>query len=197
MSDTETIRIYDARAADYAEMTDDQNRADPMLTEFIALCPSGGQTLDLGCGPGASAAAMARAGLIVEAIDASSEMVAMAALLPGVTARQGTFDDITAQGTYDGIWASFSLLHAPRADFPRHLRALHRALKPAGVFYIGMKLGTGAARDRIGRHYTYYTDQELEVHMTKAGFIIDDKTFGSGKGLDGSPSDFVAVIAHA
>jgi len=197
VSDTETIRIYDARATDYAEMTDDQNRSDTKLGEFIALCPPGGRVLDLGCGPGTSAAVMADAGLIVEAIDASSEMVALSAQHPGVPARQGTFDDITGQGIYDGIWASFSLLHAPRADFPRHLAALHRALKPGGVFYIGMKLGAGAARDRIGRHYTYYTDQELEDHMTKAGFTIDDKTFGSGTGLDGSPSDFVAVIAHA
>jgi len=197
LPDSETIRIYDNRAADYADMTDDQNRSDPKLSEFIAVCPSGGRVLDVGCGPGASAAAMARAGLVVEAIDASSEMVALCAQHPGVTARQATFDDISEQGIYDGVWASFSLLHAPRVDFPRHLAALHKALKPGGTFYIGMKLGANAARDRIGRHYTYYTEQELEDHMTKAGFTIDGKTFGTGTGLDGSPSDYIAVMAHA
>lgn len=197
MSDPETIDIYNARAADYAAMTDAKNTDDPKLAEFITACPAGGKVLDLGSGPGASAAAMARAGLMVDAMDASDQMVALAAQHPGVTAWQATFDDITDQDVYDGIWASFSLLHAPRVDFPRHLTALHRALKSGGMFYIGLKLGDGDARDSIGRHYSYYSDQTLSDHLTDAGFTIINKSFGTSAGLDGSQSDYIAVIAHA
>ncbi|PCH72119.1 MAG: SAM-dependent methyltransferase [Rhodobacteraceae bacterium] len=196
MSDPETIRVYDDRAKDYADLTDDQVTDDPKLAAFIAACPDGGRVLDLGCGPGAAAAAMAQAGLKVEAWDASSEMVAMAARHPGVSARQAVFDDISGHDVYDGIWASFSLLHAPRGDFPSHLKALHKALKPGGTFVIGMKTGTGQARDSLGRLYTYYTVLELEKYLTEAGFTPTSQKVGTGKGLDGNEAEYVLVTAH-
>lgn len=196
MSDPTTIKVYDDRAADYAEMTDDVTAKDPQLVSFIAACPRGGRVLDLGCGPGAAAAAMAGVGLSVLATDASNEMVARAAQRAGVTARQETFDDIAGTDIYDGIWASFSLLHAPRKKFPTYLEALHQALKPGGVFCIGMKLGDDAARDGIGRHYTYYSVEGLRAHLTDAGFTVKDHVLGSGPGLDGSHSDWISVTAH-
>lgn len=196
MSDRETIDVYDARAADYAAKTDDYNRSDPRLAAFIAACPAGGRVLDLGCGPGMAAAEMARAGLVVEATDASAAMVEMAAQHPGVSAKQATFDDITGEAVFDGIWANFSLLHAPRADFPRHLAALHRALKPGGAFLIGLKLGEGEARDAIGRHYTYYTEDALMDHLRQAGFTPTDIHHGRGEGLDGTTTDWISVICH-
>jgi SAM-dependent methyltransferase len=196
VSDPQTIGIYDRRAADYAEMTDEYNTADPRLEAFIAACPKGGRVLDLGCGPGMSAAKMAAAGLKVEAMDASAEMVALAGRHPGVRAWQARFGDIRGDDLYDGIWANFSLLHAPRADFPRHLAALHRALKPGGAFLIGMKLGQGAARDRIGRHYTYYSEDDLMDYLRAAGFAPTDIRHGQGEGLDGTMSDWISVAAH-
>lgn len=197
MSDDATIRVYDQRAGEYAGLTDDYNSTDPHLLGFISAVAKGGRVLDLGCGPGTAAAAMAKAGLKVEAVDASAEMVALAAQHPGVTTRQATFDDITEVAAYDGIWANFSLLHAPRADFPRHLASLHRAVKPGGVFYIGMKLGQGEGRDRLGRHYTYYGEEELETLLCEAGFTVAGHRLGSGSGLDGTVSDWIVLAAHA
>lgn len=197
MSDPDTIRIYDARADDYARATNDNNSRDPHLAAFISACPKGSRVLDLGCGPGTSAREMARAGLSVDAIDASGEMVAMAAEHSGVYARQATFDQIDGADVYAGIWANFSLLHASRSEFAKHLDAIHRALKPGGVFYLALKLGKGEARDKIGRFYTYYSEQQLEAHLTQAGFMITNRTFGNGPGLDGTLSDWIAVAAHA
>ncbi len=196
MSDPQTIGVYDRQAAEYAAKTDAYNTTDPRLAAFIAACPAGGRVLDLGCGPGRSAAKMAEAGLTVEAVDASAAMVAMAAGHPGVSARQATFDEIAGEALYDGIWANFSLLHAPRADFPRHLAALHRALKPGGAFQIGLKLGTGEARDRLGRHYTYYTEDDVMDHLRAAGFTPTDIKHGEGEGLDGTTSPWISVLAH-
>lgn len=196
MSDPTTIRVYDQRAADYAALSDEKTSADPVLAAFIAACPPGGLVLDLGCGPGAAAATMANAGLIAQATDASGEMVAMAARHPGVTARQAVFDDIMGTDIYDGIWASFSLLHAPRTDFARHLSALHKALKPGGAFCIGMKLGSGEARDSIGRLYSYYSADDLDIFLTGAGFTPMSHKFGTTVGLDGKDADFVVITAH-
>ncbi len=196
MSDAETLRVYDKTAADYARKNQDYLSNDPRLLEFIIACPQGGRVLDLGCGPGTSAAVMAQAGLKPDASDASAEMIALAQAHSGVTARQATFDDISGAATYDGIWANFSLLHAPRAAMPGHLAAIKRALKPSGVFYIGLKLGKGEARDALGRLYTYYEEDELKDLLKTAGFTVLDCTFGETEGLDGVMARWISVASH-
>ncbi|MEP2028323.1 MAG: class I SAM-dependent methyltransferase [Paracoccaceae bacterium] len=197
MSDPETIKVYDARAEEYAQMSSEENFADPRLETFITSMPTEARVLDIGCGPGQAAARMAQAGLRVEATDASAEMAERANKLDGVTAWQATFDEITGTAIYDGIWANFCLLHAPRTDMPRHLAALRTALKPDGIFHIGMKLGTGEARDSIGRLYTYYSQDELTNLLTEANLVVTDAATGRTKGLDGTMADWVTLAAHA
>lgn len=196
MSDAETIAVYDAKAADYAKMTESEAR-DRQLLEFIKAIPKNGRVLDVGCGPGITARVMAEAGLQVDAIDASAEMVAMANAHQGVTCWQTTFDQIEGDALYDGIWANFSLLHAPRDAMPRHLASLHKASKPGGRFHIGVKTGTGEHRDALGRIYTYYTEQELVSLLADAGFTTTEKRTGEGKGLSGEISPWIVLTAHA
>lgn len=197
MSDTETLKIYAAKADEYASLTESAVVSDPNLKAFVQTLARGGHVLDLGCGPGGAAHVMADAGLLVTATDAVPEMVALAGAHPNVTARLATFDDITGTALYDGVWANFSLLHAPRADMPCHLTAIHRALKPGGSFHIGLKTGTGSSRDRLGRLYTYYSDDELSALLAQAGFTITGRTFGRDRGLEGTPADWIVIRAHA
>ena len=193
-TDRETLTVYDKRAADYAaRFTGDRNLD---LETFIAALPTGAQVLDLGCGPGHAAAQMAHAGHSVEATDASAEMVKLAQAHPGVTARQASFDDIAGTDLYDGIWTNFALLHAPRSAMPGHLAALRRALRPGGLFHIGMKTGTGEKRDEIGRLYTYYTEDELAGLLRAAGFTPFSSRTGAEPGLDGVVAPWVTIAAH-
>ena len=152
--------------------------------------------LDLGCGPGIIARHMARAGLSVTATDASREMVALTASSSGVTTRLATFDEIAGEDIYDGIWANFSLLHAARADMPRHLSALNVALKPGGILHIALKSGTGSERDSLGRLYTYYTAGELDRLLIAAGFTPFSSATGRDTGLSGEMADWIAITAH-
>ena len=170
MADAQTLDVYDGKIDDYLRLT--QAPPSKSLLAFIKAIPAGGRVLDLGCGPGLAAAEMARHDCDVEAIDGSTEMVAAASKHPGVTARQATFDDLPSQATYHGIYANFSLLHAKRADFKRHIQACHASLHPGGSFHLAMKLGTGEKRDKLGRFYTYYTAEELEDILTQAGFTL-------------------------
>jgi len=197
MSDAETLRIYDAHAADYALKNHNHLSNDPRLLEFITACPAGGRVLDLGCGPGTSAAVMAKAGLLAEATDASAEMVALANQQTGVAARLAQFEDLKARFIYDGIWANFCLLHAPRSAFSSHLAAIKQALKPGGAFYIALKTGKGEARDTLGRLYTYYEEDELNDLLAREGFTVLNSTHGSSEGLDGQIAPWISVATHA
>ncbi|WP_170387224.1 class I SAM-dependent DNA methyltransferase [Ruegeria atlantica] len=194
MTDERTINAYATRVADYLQipLPPEQIEARMAFTEAVGT----GHVLDLGSGPGADSAFFMREGLTVRALDATPAFVEYARE-NGVDAHLGTFDDVTEEAEYDGIYASFSLLHAPRAEFPRHLAAIHRALKPEGVFFLGLKLGTGDHRDDLDRYYTYFSQTEIEEALTQAGFTIDRITTGMGTGLAGSYDGFILVLAHA
>ncbi|WP_170333733.1 class I SAM-dependent methyltransferase [Ruegeria arenilitoris] len=194
MTDKRTIDAYTTRVADYLQvpLPPEQIEARRAFTEAVGS----GHILDLGAGPGSDSGFFMREGLTVRALDATPAFVEHARE-NGVDAYLGTFDDVTEEAEYDGIYCSFSLLHAPRADFPRHLAAIHRALKPEGVFFLGLKLGTGEHRDDLDRYYTYFSQTEIEEALDQAGFTIDRITTGMGTGLAGSYDGFILVLAHA
>ncbi|MCB1397018.1 MAG: class I SAM-dependent methyltransferase [Rhodobacteraceae bacterium] len=194
MSDDETLRVYRARAEEYdRRMTRDE--PEPELSRFIAALPPGARVLDWGCGPGLQAAVMQRHGVDVDPVDASEAMIAIARDRRGLPARQASFD-APLQGPYQGAWVSFSLLHAPRADLPRHLRALSEALVPGGLLFLGMKLGQGEARDALGRFYAYYSRDELLTHLQTAGFAPIDIEERADTGLSGRTEPGLLILAR-
>jgi SAM-dependent methyltransferase len=195
MTKTDTLSVYDKTAEEYERVISDWH--DPGLKEFIAALPTGSHVLDLGCGPGIASEQMVAAGLKVDACDGSAEMVRLANQRLGVVARQALFDDIAGEAVYDGIWASFSLLHAPKASFPRHLAALHQAARPGARFQLGMKLGQGESLDDLDRFYAYYTQPELEDLLAQAGFSIQSHVTGQSRGMSAKLSDWIAITAHA
>ncbi|KMW59256.1 Methyltransferase [Candidatus Rhodobacter oscarellae] len=195
MSDKETLEVYGAKAAEYAELVKTDGKPKPLLP-FAEALPPGGKVLDWGCGAGNSAAALRDMGFDVVATDASPEFAALVEQSVGIKVRVESFEALDEEAEYDGVWASFSLLHAQKADFPGHLAAAHRALKPGGQLYLGMKLGAGEERDGIGRFYAYYSEDELEGLMTEAGFTVTDKQYGEEPGLDGVMWPFILVYAH-
>lgn len=195
-ADRETLAVYAERAEDYANLVQSEG-AGKDLKAFIAALPPRAHVLDLGCGPGFASAHMAKAGLRPDPVDASPEMVALARNRFGLPARIARFDQIEGEDIYDGVWASFSLLHAPRAAFPGHLDALHKALKPGGRLYLGMKLGSGEQRDAIGRFYTFYSEDELRDHLEHAGFTVASSREGADKGLAGTIDPFIIIQAQS
>ena len=192
-ADRQTVALYDAQAEAYAARFDKPE--DARLDGFLDALPPGGRFLDLGCGPGRAAARAADRGFEVHATDASAAMVALAARHPAVRARQETFDELSQVAAYDGIWASFCLLHAPRAAMPGHLAAIHRALRSRGRLMLGLKTGEGAARDRLGRSYTYYARDEIAALLAAAGFDIVAEETGEETGFDGAVSPWIILLA--
>jgi SAM-dependent methyltransferase len=195
MADARTIAVYNAKADDYARMVD-AGGPDQTLRDFIAALPEGARVLDLGCGPGGASEHMRAAGLDPDPVDASPAMIALAKERFGLDARIGTFDEIAGEAIYDGVWANFSLLHAARADLPRLFAALARALRPGGLFHVGLKTGTGEARDAIDRLYTYVTVEDLHRLFADAGLAVLSTREGSETGLAGTDDPFVLCLAR-
>lgn len=192
MADAITIITYNTKAAEYAD-TFGATMADKTLQAFVDLMPAGGRVLDLGCGPGTASAHMRDMGLDPDPVDASEGMIALAKERYDLPARLGTFDDIAGDQVYNGIWANFSLLHAPRADLPRHFAALGQATKAGGIIHVGMKTGHGENRDALDRFYTFVTVSELQALLEAAGFAVIHTHEGAERGMAGTLDPFVIM----
>ncbi|MEM7241631.1 MAG: class I SAM-dependent methyltransferase [Pseudomonadota bacterium] len=195
MTDQQTLEVYANRIADYAK-TFKRNRPDRSLRHFMAALPAGGHVHDLGCGTGQAAAMMRDAGFIVTASDACPKMVQYARDHYDLDATVGTFDQLKATAAYDGIWANFSLLHAPRTALPHHIKAIKKALRPDGIFHLGLKIGTGEQRDALGRFYSYHSVAELQKILADNAFEILEMAEGSEKGLAGTQDPFVIILSR-
>lgn len=193
--DPKTLAVYNARAEDYAAKFDSGGKAGAHVLRFIEAVAPKGRVLDLGCGTGGASRHMMAAGLDVDAVDASPEMVRVAAKVNGVDARIATFDDLDSVDEYNGVWANFSLLHAPRAKLPDYFGAVARSLRVGGVFHIGMKTGTGDVRDGIERLYTFVTQNELTGLLAAAGFDVQTIVTGHEVGLAGTDDPWIVVLS--
>ncbi|SMC51560.1 class I SAM-dependent DNA methyltransferase [Primorskyibacter flagellatus] len=196
MTDDKTLGVYDEKAGDYARLMDHDTIAPTALNKFLSALPERGTVLDLGCGPGSWARYMVKAGFRVDAIDASAGMVEKASAIEGLNVWQADFSDIQDVAKYDGIWANFSLLHARRAEMPAHLARLKTALRSDGRLHLGLKEGTGEARDSLGRFYTYYTVAEIRDLLARIGLSVSDLRTGADKGLDGTVAAWFTLTAH-
>lgn len=195
--DRETLNFYDSAAEDYARRFGRSDKCDLDVDRFLEAMKSPGLVLDFGCGPGTFGALIREGGHKVEGWDGSEGMVRVARDLNGLDARVALFSDLNAENHYDGIFANFSLLHAPRSEMPDNLKRIYRALKPGGVFHLGLKLGDNEARDRLGRKYTYFTEEELNGLLEAEGFeVIKTRKF-KAKGMAGGLEPSIVILSRA
>lgn len=192
--DIPTLDAYAANAERYDRLaaSDAATRA---LDAFLTRLPTGARILDLGCGPGRHAMRMKSQGFDVVAWDACAEFVETA-LARGLNAKLRKFSDLDARNAYDAVWANFSLLHAPKAEFKAHLSAIAEALTPRGFLYLGLKSGEGEGRDALGRFYAYYAQDELEEMLKIAGFRVLQVATGKSVGLSGDEAPYLLVTAR-
>ena len=194
MSDSETLKVYADKAEDYAR-TFAQSGVDRHLAAFIEGLPEHAHVLDLGCGPGQAARKMIDAGFKVDAWDASAEMAATGRKLFDIEIEVRSFDTLDSQGSYDGIYANFSLLHAEKSQMPGLLARIARALKSSGLLHIGLKTGIGEKRDHLGRFYAFYQDDELTGLLSEAGLVVTSRATGADLGLAGTRDPWIIMKA--
>lgn len=180
MTDDPTLRFYADNAATYAQHV--TTPTGKQLSAFLALLPSGGKILELGCGNGRDAAHMLSLGFDVDATDGTPELAAEAERRIGQPVRILRFEQLDAITAYDGIWACASLLHAPAGDLVDILSRIHRALRPDGIFTASFKAGNGEGHDSLGRYFNYPSTEHLRADYASAGWrdVVLETRMGSG-----------------
>ncbi|HEX4869008.1 MAG TPA: methyltransferase domain-containing protein, partial [Acidimicrobiales bacterium] len=114
------------------------------LAEALQLVP-GMRLLDVGCGPGRHAHALARMGLEVVGVDISQRFVDLAArgAPPGATFQRADARDLRFDGEFDAVISlcqgAFGLSGGPGAPLDGDgvvLAGMARALRPGGVLAV-------------------------------------------------------------
>lgn len=194
-ADQATLAFYTREARAYADHTEAEAE-NPVLARFSGMVAPGGHVLDFGSGPGWAANRFRSMGFEVSAVDGSEGLAAEAKRRYGLNVKVMQFDAFSDVDAYDGIWASFCLLHDRREAMPGHLARLHRALKPGGALYVGLKEGTGEERDGLDRRYTYFTMPEMEQLLTVAGFCEIAHETEESTGMSGVPAIGLHIFAR-
>lgn len=149
--------------------------------------------VEFGAGTSSTALLLAPSVRAYLATDISAEMVRIGreklaqAPVPGLEIAQGSTDSLPKPGPFDAALA-LNLLHLV-ADVPASLAAIHRCLKPGGVFIsksaclssnpsrvkrlaFRALIPVAQALGKAPRPVTYMSIPELEHMVTQAGFEI-------------------------
>ena len=153
------IDYYNQNAQAFIDSSIDADVRD-LYDKFLPDIPEGGRILDAGCGAGRDTLAFRKLGYLVDAFDASEEMVKHSRSLTGVDVKLDTFMSFDSEADYDGIWACASLLHVPRSELASTIKKLFTHLKDGGHFYFSMKLGDGERRVN-GRTFTDFSIENI------------------------------------
>lgn len=177
-----TVASYDAFAEAYREGTADMpEQVREALDRFAAGLPAGARVLEVGSGPGRDARALEAAGLSVRRTDITPAFVAMLRAeghaADVVDPLSDDLADPERDQPYDAVWASASLLHVRREDFPVAVRRLAEVTAPGGTFHLALKEGDGARFSTHGhvggpRHFTFWREDALREVLADAGWDV-------------------------
>jgi len=192
-----TIATYDKTAKEYIVKV--QKYAPEEEREmFVSMVKAGGKILDAGCGSGRDANHFASQGFTVTGIDLSDNLLSYAKehADPNATFLNMDLRAINLNTSFDGIWASASLLHLKRDECLTVLRNFQHMLMPGGILFLLMKEGTGEQLVTSGtiegdlRFFTYYMSDDLRQMLEGAGFkMIDQYTWDQKDRNDERPHE--------
>jgi hypothetical protein len=85
----------------------------------------------------------------------------------------------------------------PRDELAGIIGRIHRALKPAGIFYASYKIGHGDGRDSIGRYYNYPEADWLAATYAASGAWTQVSSDTSEiKSFDEAPATMLHIVVR-
>ncbi|TCV69384.1 MULTISPECIES: class I SAM-dependent methyltransferase [Neorhizobium] len=186
-TDRDTVRSYDAVAAEYAaEAAAMPEWVATEIDVFVTALGGSGRVLEIGSGGGRDALALEKRGISVRRTDISKGFVELLRA-SGYEADllDPLIDDLADPqrpgAPYDGIWACACLIHVAREDFGTVLGRLAEATRSGGRLHASVREGDGEdvsthGRDAAMRHYveTYWREPSLRSAIRDAGWIVSD-----------------------
>lgn len=170
--------------------------ADPdpwVVQRAVELIDSGSvHVLDLGCGIGRHALALAFQGAVVTGVDASGEALdrarqfAAAAALPA-TFLQCTFDQLPfASDSFEYVLAYNAIYHGDERAVRRALDEIRRVLKPAGLYQSTMlsKQNRNFGRGIQISHNTFVQPDALDDKSYAHYYVDDDELRAMHRGFE-------------
>src|SRR5207248_1831716 len=105
--------------------------------------PLGSKILDCGCGPGMDTERFSQLGYSVTAIDLSDRFVKLAsARVPSAIVQRMDMRYLAfPNAVFDGVWASFSLLHIRSSEIGKTLGGFRCVLRKSGLFFAAIHRG--------------------------------------------------------
>ncbi len=162
-----TIKYYDENAHRFIKGTLDVGM-ESLYRPFLARVPKGSKILDAGCGSGRDSLYFKQHGYDIVSFDASEKLVEVGSKLIKKPVLRLSFDEISFEKEFDGVWASASLLHIPKKRILPILEKLKKSLQKNGIFYVSCKYGEGE-RSINGRFFSYYNEETLEKIFNELG----------------------------
>ena len=183
--DSDYIHIeetYDRGSRDYGDHFKTPHQfIEPERQQFIQQLSAGSKILDCGCGPGMDTEKFSQLGYNVTAIDLSERFVSLTkervqtATVKKMDMRHLEFP----QASFDGLWASFSLLHICVSDIEQTLSGFRTVLRPHGLLFAAVHRGpkterlqttiSGMERDTYVQEWV---QTEIEDVFRSSGFTI-------------------------
>ncbi|MFN3430806.1 MAG: class I SAM-dependent methyltransferase [Candidatus Sericytochromatia bacterium] len=161
----DTLAYYDQHAQAFYDLTVDVD-VQHLYRPFVAPLPPGAHILDAGCGSGRDSRHFLACGYRVTAMEPCEALAARAEALIAQPVVRRRFAEVDWAEAFDGIWASASLLHVPKAEIDDALGRLTRALRPGGALYASFKYGTGE-RVRKGRFFNFYDEAAFAAVLAR------------------------------
>jgi len=169
-----TSAYYENNAKSYCNETLRLDMGD-IYAPFLSSLSYPAHILDLGCGSGRDTKAFLEKKYVVTAIDGNTAIAALAEEVIGQRVIVKSFNEITFEEEFDGVWACASLLHCNYHQLLNVLDRIVRALKSGGTLYLSFKWGHQETVDEFGRHYSNFTDVTLRELLLKVdGLVIID-----------------------
>jgi ubiquinone/menaquinone biosynthesis C-methylase UbiE len=170
--------------------------------QFIARLPAGSKILDCGCGPGMDSERFSQLGYKVTAIDLSDRFVKLTKKrVPSAAVQKMDMRNLDfPQASFDGVWASFSLLHIRASEIQKTLLGFRTVLDERGLLFAALHRGpktewvkttiSGMERDTYVQEWL---QTDIEAIVRGAGFeIIGSRSFER----EGGRYPLLSILAH-
>lgn len=181
---TITKQSYEHYANEYASFAKGyRGKLARWIEDFAGMFDKGDKILDMGCGHGRDAYFLVEKGLDVTGIDFSESLLKIAKeFVPEAKFVLMDFEELDFSiNSFNGVWASASLVHLPKKRLLPVLRKIHSILKKHGIFFSLFRVGKGErfteekrGNATLRRFYSYSEPEELRKLFAKAIFFISN-----------------------